>query len=86
MWVGRILQTDTASVLMEAIGYIKFLQNQVEVYFHFPINILFGSWYIVSYSIFFFLQIECLEQFARIRNFDKLRSLEIWYPIHYPYF
>jgi hypothetical protein len=29
---GRILQTDTASVLMEAIGYIKFLQNQVEVF------------------------------------------------------
>lgn len=26
-----ILQTDTASVLMEAIGYIKFLQSQVEV-------------------------------------------------------
>lgn len=31
MWGVRILQTDTASVLMEAIGYIKFLQNQVEV-------------------------------------------------------
>ncbi|XP_059637644.1 uncharacterized protein LOC132279636 isoform X1 [Cornus florida] len=31
MWSGgRILQTDTGSVLMEAIGYIKFLQNQVE--------------------------------------------------------
>jgi hypothetical protein len=28
----RIWQTDTASVLMEAIGYIKFLQNQVEVF------------------------------------------------------
>lgn len=28
---GEYLQTDTASVLMEAIGYIKFLQNQVEV-------------------------------------------------------
>ena len=27
-----VLQTDTASVLMEAIGYIKFLQNQVEVF------------------------------------------------------
>lgn len=27
-----VLQTDTASVLMEAIGYIKFLQGQVEVY------------------------------------------------------
>jgi len=26
-----VLQTDTASVLMEAIGYIKFLQGQVEV-------------------------------------------------------
>jgi hypothetical protein len=25
------VQTDTASVLMEAIGYIKFLQDQVEV-------------------------------------------------------
>jgi hypothetical protein len=25
------MQTDTASVLMEAIGYIKFLQGQVEV-------------------------------------------------------
>jgi hypothetical protein len=25
------MQTDTASVLMEAIGYIKFLQDQVEV-------------------------------------------------------
>jgi hypothetical protein len=38
MWVGfgRILQTDTASVLMEAIGYIKFLQNQVEVFSTFP--------------------------------------------------
>lgn len=31
-WIGEYLQTDTASVLMEAIGYIKFLQNQVEVY------------------------------------------------------
>ncbi|KAJ0750767.1 putative transcription factor bHLH family [Helianthus debilis subsp. tardiflorus] len=30
-YVGEYLQTDTASVLMEAIGYIKFLQNQVEV-------------------------------------------------------
>ncbi|KAJ0747899.1 putative transcription factor bHLH family [Helianthus annuus] len=29
-YVGEYLQTDTASVLMEAIGYIKFLQNQVE--------------------------------------------------------
>jgi len=25
------LQTDTASVLLEAIGYIRFLQNQIEV-------------------------------------------------------
>jgi hypothetical protein len=33
---GRILQTDTASVLMEAIGYIKFLQNQVEVFSTYP--------------------------------------------------
>lgn len=27
----QYVQTDTASVLMEAIGYIKFLQDQVEV-------------------------------------------------------
>lgn len=31
-YVGEYLQTDTASVLMEAIGYINFLQTQVEVY------------------------------------------------------
>lgn len=32
----RIWQTDTASVLMEAIGYIKFLHNQIEVFLNFP--------------------------------------------------
>ncbi|CAL2233259.1 unnamed protein product [Prunus armeniaca] len=35
---NSILQTDTASVLMEAIGYIKFLQNQVEVFPCFNLN------------------------------------------------
>lgn len=37
MCAERMLQTDTASVLMEAIGYIKFLQNQVQVSL-FPLN------------------------------------------------
>lgn len=31
------LQTDTASVLLEAIGYIRFLQSQIEVMF--PLSI-----------------------------------------------
>lgn len=29
--VVALLQTDTASVLLEAIGYIRFLQGQIEV-------------------------------------------------------
>ena len=33
VWAERraLLQTDTASVLLEAIGYIRFLQDQIEV-------------------------------------------------------
>jgi hypothetical protein len=31
VYLPNCVQTDTASVLMEAIGYIKFLQDQVEV-------------------------------------------------------
>ena len=31
--VVLLLQTDTASVLLEAIGYIRFLQGQIEVMF-----------------------------------------------------
>ena len=31
MWYFSLLQTDTASVLLEAIGYIRFLQSQIEV-------------------------------------------------------
>lgn len=38
-WNGEYLQTDTASVLMEAIGYIKFLQNQVEVRIYVVLNL-----------------------------------------------
>lgn len=34
--VFSLLQTDTASVLLEAIGYIRFLQNQIEVMFFPP--------------------------------------------------
>lgn len=33
-------QTDTASVLLEAIGYIKFLHEQVQVY-HSPTTYFF---------------------------------------------
>ena len=32
-WCVALLQTDTASVLLEAIGYIRFLQGQIEVMF-----------------------------------------------------
>lgn len=35
-FVWRNLQTDTASVLTEAIGYIQFLHDQIQVIFHFP--------------------------------------------------
>lgn len=35
-----LLQTDTASVLAEAIGYIRFLQNQIEVMFFFSFFLL----------------------------------------------
>jgi len=33
LWCGvsKLLQTDTASVLLESIGYIGFLQSQIEV-------------------------------------------------------
>lgn len=31
LWCVSLLQTDTASVLLEAIGYIRFLQGQIEV-------------------------------------------------------
>ena len=33
VWHISLLQTDTASVLLEAIGYIRFLQSQIEVMF-----------------------------------------------------
>lgn len=71
MWVGRILQTDTASVLMEAIGYIKFLQNQVEVL---SLPNKHSSWFLIyiSYSNFFFLQIKCPEQLARISKLQLI--------------
>jgi len=32
-YIFHLLQTDTASVLLEAIGYIRFLQSQIEVMF-----------------------------------------------------
>jgi hypothetical protein len=35
----QYVQTDTASVLMEAIGYIKFLQDQVQVLNYKPFKI-----------------------------------------------
>jgi len=42
-----LLQTDTASVLLEAIGYIRFLQGQIEVMF-LP-HILYTASYIEHY-------------------------------------
>lgn len=38
--VWRNLQTDTASVLTEAIGYIQFLHDQIEVIFVFQTSSL----------------------------------------------
>lgn len=51
MWGWRIFQTDTASVLLEAIGYIKFLQNQVEV-ISIP-NVLVEIFYVPFWHIAF---------------------------------
>ncbi len=47
---GQIWQTDTASVLTEAIGYIQFLHNQVQVINSYDFYFLFWK-FIVNVSL-----------------------------------
>lgn len=56
-WVNLLLQTDTASVLLEAIGYIRFLQGQIQVIFSFYFILFFILFFFKKRKMFCFVDI-----------------------------
>jgi hypothetical protein len=57
----QYVQTDTASVLMEAIGYIKFLQDQVEVLNCEPPKLISTpGWYSIWLSMLYSVTLFCI--------------------------
>lgn len=49
--VVALLQTDTASVLLEAIGYIRFLQGQIEV-------MMLINFFLILFFLYYFCKSE----------------------------
>lgn len=68
-WVfgASLLQTDTASVLLEAIGYIRFLQSQIEVMFLY-----------YSYLFILLIIIICSKLFQN-KHAVKVSSILMWF-------